>query len=92
MITVIVALMTLPCHCWGQVRLSRQEWPNHVTEITSPSLSCTHNTPSDYHSLTLGPRALNEKGESVLSCPGWHWLRWEVNEEKFNGHVPGDIP
>ena len=42
MITVIVALMTLPCHCWGKVRLSRQEQANRVIETTLPFRAHTH--------------------------------------------------
>ena len=45
MITVIVALMTLPCHCWGKVRLSRQEW------ATVPLKPHTHT----HHKLSLSP-------------------------------------
>ena len=56
MITVIVALMTLPCHCWGKVRLSRQEGAN------VPLKSHTHTRTISCH-CPLGHRTLHEEGK-----------------------------
>lgn len=55
MITAIVALMTLPCHCWGEVRLSRQEWRTMSPKPLSPSHPCTHMHAYSPSKLSLFP-------------------------------------
>ena len=82
MITVIVALMTLPCHCWGKVRLSRQEGAN------VPLKSHTHT--HTHHKLSLSPWSQDPTGGGQVM---WElWLRWEKDEPRVHSHVPRGRP
>lgn len=66
MITVIVALMTPPCHCWGQVRLSRQEGPQYPTSSLSPAIPGPYTRGGS--DLCLHRRDKDEEGQQC--CPG----------------------
>lgn len=85
MITVVVALMTLPCHCWGQVRLSRQEWP--CRETTVPSLP-TH-VPSSKSSLSHLWSQDPQGGGSVMEML---LIGICLTEEHVHSHTRGISP